>query len=122
MSIRYAGPIGLFVDTGMTDDGDDAPVRRSPEALVRDECPSQRACGIELDRIGDAYTFVVLPDATSAGYRALGVWAGATGCLEDVDVARIGQTRALDGMVRSANGRSTWTYHPDDGLTVVCSP
>lgn len=38
-----------------------------------------------------------------------------------VDVARIGQTRALDGMVESANGRSTWTYHPDDGLTIVCA-
>ena len=42
-----------------------------------------------------------------------------TGAWAAVDVARMGTTRALDGTIRSADGRATWTYHPDSGLTIV---
>jgi hypothetical protein len=41
-----------------------------------------------------------------------GLWTAA-------DAARMMETRALDGMVKSSSGRTTWTYHPDDGLQIV---
>jgi hypothetical protein len=109
---------------GSTDDNSrgTGPTQGEPRLtrLIRAQCPSQPSCGIEADTVGPPFTFTLLPDADERGYRAFGIWASETGCLEEVDFDRIGQTRALDGMVRSANGRSTWTYHPDSGLSVVC--
>jgi hypothetical protein len=29
------------------------------------------------------------------------------------------QTRAIDGMQRSADSKVTWTYYPDNGLNLV---
>jgi hypothetical protein len=46
--------------------------------------------------------------------------AGDRGGVAEGDFARMEQTGALDGMVESRNGRSTWTFHPDGGLTIVC--
>ena len=42
----------------------------------------------------------------------LGVWSVA-------DAKRMGETRALDGTLSSANGAVTWNYHPDSGLDIV---
>lgn len=96
--------------------------RPSLTSLIMAVCPSQAECGIEVrTTAGPPWRFQMDADATAAGVSALGIWARETGCLDDVDFDRIGQTRALDGMVESANGRSTWTYHPDDGLVVVCA-
>ena len=47
----------------------------------------------------------------SAGNRT-GLWTSA-------DVARMLRTRALDGTQRTADGRVSWTYHPDNGLQLV---
>lgn len=35
------------------------------------------------------------------------------------DVARMLHTRALDGTQRTADGKASWTFHPDDGLQIV---
>lgn len=102
-------------------DDDREPARLSLREQLDTVCPSFSACGIQADTTGPPYTFTLLPGATDEGISALGVWARETECLESVDFSRIEQTRALDGMVESANGRSTWTYHPDDGLTIVCA-
>lgn len=124
----YVG-LGIIVVVGgiiaglSEDDESSPPSRAAPAAreLIQGECPSLAACRIEVDLDGPTYRFALLPEATNAGMRSLGIWAIETGCLEEVDFSRMEQTRALDGMVASANGRSTWTYHPDDGLIVVCS-
>jgi len=42
----------------------------------------------------------------------LGVWSVA-------DAKRMGETRALDGTLSSANGAVTWNYHPNSGLDIV---
>jgi hypothetical protein len=47
----------------------------------------------------------------SAGTES-GLWTAA-------DAARMVQTRARDGMVRSDNGKTTWSYHADGGLEIV---
>lgn len=115
---------GVVVFGSIADDDETetpaAEARPSLRSQMLDVCPVFSACGIEADTIGPPYTFSLLPESTEDGVLALGVWAGVTGCLESVDFSRIEQTRALDGMVSSANGRSTWTYHPDAGLTIVC--
>jgi hypothetical protein len=90
--------------------------------LIAVFCPSQAECGIVSDTSGDVYGFTLLPTATGFAGDALRTWGDETGCLEAVDYERIMQTRALDGMVESSAGRSTWTYHPDDGLNIVCEP
>lgn len=97
----------------------------SMQTMLNDACEAGAAnsCGVRFQEIGDADTFTLLPSGmeSGTGFRLLAVWMEETGCLEDADLARIEQTRALDGMVESESGRSTWTYHPDDGLTIVCS-
>lgn len=112
-----------------SDDDAGAPAAADPddvdvEELMNDACgkPSYRGCHVEYETVGDAQMITVKPNATEAGGRVLVTWAAVTGCIEEADFLRIEQTRALDGMVESANGRSTWTYHPDDGLTIVCEP
>lgn len=50
-------------------------------------------------------------DLVDAGNRT-GLWTPA-------DVARMLRTRALDGTQRTADGRVSWTYHPDNGLQLV---
>jgi len=134
--------VAFFVIRAVNDDNDDGGQEQRPAAATQpapDPTPALidlpigeqleamcgtrlRACGVEFQEIGDAQTFVLLPSGLrgSRGPELLGAWIADTGCLEDVDLARIEQTRALDGMVESANGKSTWTYHPDDGLTIVC--
>jgi hypothetical protein len=37
----------------------------------------------------------------------------------NADVARIEHTRAIDGTQRALDGKMSWTYHPDDGLSLV---
>ncbi len=83
---------------------------------------SFRTCGVDATFRDDVYSFRILPEAGSGAFFALEFWAADTECLSAVDIQRVGQTRALDGMVESADGRTTWTYHPDDGLYVVCDP
>jgi hypothetical protein len=41
-----------------------------------------------------------------------GLWTNA-------DVLRMEQTRALDGTQRTADGKVSWTFHPDSGLNAV---
>ena len=50
---------------------------------------------------------------------ALGRAGNETGFWDNADTARMGRTRALDGTQKSSDGRVTWTFHPDDGLTLV---
>ena len=51
-------------------------------------------------------------DGLEAVAEELGVWSVA-------DAKRMGETRALDGTLSSANGSVTWSYHPDSGLDIV---
>lgn len=114
--------IGFSVDDQAREREQAEEARPSLAALVQDVCPSQSACGIDVRTLsGPPWRFHLDADATADGISALGIWARETGCLDEVDFDRIGQTRALDGMVESVNGRSTWTYHPDDGLVIVCA-
>lgn len=53
-------------------------------------------------------------------------WAAVTCILADLDApaavtARMGDTRALDGMQDAEWGvyHATWTFHPDDGMNLV---
>ena len=48
---------------------------------------------------------------TKAG-EVTGLWGPA-------DVKRMGTTRALDGTQKTADGKVSWTYHPDNGLQIV---
>lgn len=41
------------------------------------------------------------------------------GFWDNADVARMVQTRALDGTQHSKNQLTTWTYHPDKGLNLT---
>lgn len=41
-----------------------------------------------------------------------GLWNAA-------DVARMLRTRALDGTQHTADGKVSWTYHPDNGFQLV---
>lgn len=41
------------------------------------------------------------------------------GLFTSADVARMLHTRALDGTQRTADGKVSWTYHPDDGMQLV---
>jgi hypothetical protein len=112
--------IGFSIDEEALERDERAAARPSLRSLIRDVCPSQSACGIDVRTVGPPWRFELDGDATADGVAALGIWARETGCLEEVDFDRMAQTRALDGMVESMNGRATWTYHPDDGLVIVC--
>jgi hypothetical protein len=50
-------------------------------------------------------------EIASAGTES-GLWTAA-------DAARMVRTQARDGVVRSDNGETTWTYPEDGGLQIV---
>lgn len=78
-------------------------------------------CGMFIDKIDGGWTVQVYPESHNGGIAgAIRMFGSETGCLDDVDLARLESTRALDGQVRSSDGKTSWTYHPDDGLNIVC--
>lgn len=80
-------------------------------------------CGLTVEVLGDGgLTVTYRPTLDEGGGAdALALVAATTGCWSQTDVALMGETRALDGRVESTNGRTSWTYHPDDGLNIVCA-
>lgn len=44
----------------------------------------------------------------------LGLW-------EPLDVARMYQTRAIDGTMTTVDGTCSWTYSPEDKIVIVCA-
>ena len=117
-------PVAVIVGTVDLVNDDEVKRARPTETLdakLRHECGRRLSmCGIEFDEFGTTQTITLLPDAPNSGASVLARWAVETGCVDEGDFARMDQTRALDGKVGSRNGRSTWTVHPDDGLTIVC--
>lgn len=81
-------------------------------------------CGLDVTVLGDGgYEVNYLPSIDSGGGSlALAIVGAFTDCWGPSDSALMEQTRALDGRLESASGRSSWSYHPDDGLNIVCSP
>lgn len=85
-------------------------------------------CGLSIHDNSDGYEFTTLNDdminLLVSDFQdlddALTTIGSMTGCWGPTDVSKIVGTRALDGRVDSANGRSSWTYHPDNGLSIVC--
>ncbi len=76
-------------------------------------------CGVEFEDLGTAQVFTLHPTPQTPAARF-----SERGSADRVYRGRRrgsdGADPGLDGMVESSNGRSTWTYHPDDGLTIVC--
>ena len=54
-------------------------------------------CAVEFGQLGDAQIFAIRPSNTDRGVAVLAVWVTETGCLDDVDLLRIQQTRAVRG-------------------------
>ncbi len=80
-------------------------------------------CGLTVEVLSDGgLTVTYRPTLDDGGGAdALTRMAATTDCWSQTDLALMEQTRALDGRVASANGRTSWTYHPDDGLSIVCN-
>lgn len=93
----------------------DAPATDMPDDFVL-----AGFCSMAIDRLDGGYSITLFkPDASSMA--VLGNFGKNTGCFNDVDLQKMIETRALDGRVESANQRSSWTYHPDNGLKVICN-
>lgn len=103
----------------------DGEIAKDIDAGKMDPSAGLVLCGIILDRVDGGWTFMMVPNEYDDGISLsqsiiLGQFGDKTGCYKDIDLDKMGSTRALDGRVESANGRSSWTYHPDDGLNIVC--
>jgi hypothetical protein len=83
----------------------------------------KRGCRMSITDVGNGWVMALASGAENAlgGVgSAVSVFGDLTGCLGDLDLEMISHTRALDGRVESKDGASSWTYHPDDGLNLVC--
>jgi hypothetical protein len=79
------------------------------------------ACGMSVTKTGDGW-IVQARDGERQGSlgAAMHSFGDVTGCLSDLDYEMMSKTRALDGRVESTKGRSSWTFSPDGGLSLVC--
>jgi hypothetical protein len=85
-------------------------------------CISGASPYINLGDDGHSLSLDGAPDGTKAG-----ITIAETQCMfrhldtPDSIIARMGNTRALDGMQDEDGGglHYTWTYHPDDGLDII---
>lgn len=80
-------------------------------------------CGLKVTVLADGTLKIQYrpgPDKDDRGVLALQAIADFTDCWTATDYETMKKTRGVDGLVESANGRSTWRYHPMDGLTLTC--
>lgn len=91
-------------------------------ADVTTSCPglSLPKCGISITAENGGYSIHVDP-AIPAGFTVLKQFGSVSKCFNDLDYDKMGQTRSVDGRVTSANGRTSWSYHPDQGLNLTCN-
>ena len=99
------------------DDGDDS--YASMEELNAD-LQLMNECGLSVAKLDGGWEFSTFDSPTLYINKNLMAFGEVTGCINDRDVRKIADTRALDGRVESSNGRSSWSYHPDDGLSLIC--
>lgn len=100
-------------------------MQRCPDADAGASTITSLDCGLFVtvyDDGGLEVNYFPEADDNRQGDKAIDDIGSLTGCWGSSDRAKMGSTRALDGRVESANGRSSWTYHPDDGLNIICSP
>lgn len=80
--------------------------------------------GLEITDSSDGWQVVTSPEDLILRYgdleEALATVGEVTGCWGELEVQTIVSTRAMDGRVDSRNGLASWSYHPDDGLDILC--
>lgn len=97
--------------------------QRCADTETGDSASTSIECGVTLtvfDDGGIELQYFPTLDFDGNGGRVIDDVGHITGCWSSTDRSKMGQTRALDGRVESSNGRSSWTYHPDDGMNIIC--
>jgi hypothetical protein len=81
--------------------------------------------GLTIEEESDGWHITTSPDDEILMFGdledALKVIGEQTDCWGSIEVSKILGTRSLDGRVESRTGRASWTYHPDNGLDIICT-
>lgn len=81
-------------------------------------------CGYSISALDDggwkfSLTAGMFDHTGASAFMRVIKWMGdETGCFGDTEIAMMKETRPLDGRVE--HGKVSWTYHPDDGLDIIC--
>lgn len=80
------------------------------------------SCGVQVDRNDQGWIVNYFPgrDRVGGGYSATQSAMKETGCLGDLDLVKLSQTRPIDGRVLSGDGKTSWVYSASSGLTIIC--